>query len=326
MALPRSVQEQAERAEQLQQQLINGKQEPAPAPAEMPAAPQEATPAPEPAATPIENPAPVPELPASEPAPAPAPKGDDWENRFKGLQRRYNADIASRDARIGGLENQLQQLQATVEQLKQPQQPKPSLIKPEEVEEYGEGLVDLVKRAAQEVSTDVVSAKDAEISQLRGELNQVKQETIADRQSRYFTDLSDSCPEWESINTNPDFLQWLNEVDPYSGFTRQHLLTTAHQQLSAGRVANFFNTWKQAQVPQEPAASPDAALEEHIAPPASAAPATPPQGKKTYTRAEIDAAYKDIAAKLRRGEITLAEADAEDQKFMAAIQEGRVKA
>jgi hypothetical protein len=310
--LPRAVLEAERKAEEALQRLQTARQ------------PQQQQNDPPPGDPPASDPAPTP--PPSEPAatanPAPAAtppantEGDEkWESRFKTLTGKYNAEvprlhaaIKERDAKLNSLTEEVEALKASLAK------PKESLVKPEEVNEFGEPLVDLIRRAAREE----VQSKDAELAELRRKLDQVQVATVETKEVGFYEALAQSVPDWVTINDDPEFHTWLGEVDDLTGMQRQQILSQAEEKRDAGRVARFFNAYKKVQ--QEKAAEANTSLDSQIAPPTSRVDA-PPQGKKIWTRGEI----ADFYARDRRGEFSAEKAAAIDQEIQLAVTEKRVR-
>lgn len=312
MNLPRAVLEAERKAEEALQRLQTARQ------------PQQQQNDPPPGDPPASDPAPTP--PPSEPAatanPAPAAtppantEGDEkWESRFKTLTGKYNAEvprlhaaIKERDAKLNSLTEEVEALKASLAK------PKESLVKPEEVNEFGEPLVDLIRRAAREE----VQSKDAELAELRRKLDQVQVATVETKEVGFYEALAQAVPDWVTINDDPEFHTWLGEVDDLTGMQRQQILSQAEEKRDAGRVARFFNAYKKVQ--QEKAAEANTSLDSQIAPPTSRVDA-PPQGKKIWTRGEI----ADFYARDRRGEFSAEKAAAIDQEIQSAVAEKRVR-
>lgn len=312
MNLPRAVLEAERKAEEALQRLQTARQ------------PQQQQNDPPPGDPPASDPAPTP--PPSEPAatanPAPAAtppantEGDEkWESRFKTLTGKYNAEvprlhaaIKERDAKLNSLTEEVEALKASLAK------PKESLVKPEEVNEFGEPLVDLIRRAAREE----VQSKDAELAELRRKLDQVQVATVETKEVGFYEALAQAVPDWVTINDDPEFHTWLGEVDDLTGMQRQQILSQAEEKRDAGRVARFFNAYKKVQ--QEKAAEANTSLDSQIAPPTSRVDA-PPQGKKIWTRGEI----ADFYARDRRGEFSAEKAAAIDQEIQLAVTEKRVR-
>jgi len=258
--------------------------------------------------------------PAADPAPAPTAtppgEGDDkWEARYKTLHGKYNAEVPRLHAALKERDSKLNSLTEEVEALKAAvSNPRESLIKPEEVNEFGEPLVDLIRRAAR----DEMAAKDAEIAALKREVESVKTSTVENKEVSFYDKLNSQVPDWMAINDDPDFHAWLGEVDDLTGALRQEILSAAEGKRDADRVARFFKAFKKVQETKSAAAT--ASLDSQVAPVASRVD-EPPKGKKIWTRAEI----ADFYARDRRGELTEEQSAAIDKEVQLAIRKRRVR-
>lgn len=269
-----------------------------------------------PSATPSEPAAPAPAATQTTPAPASA-SGDEqtWEARFKTLTGKYNAEVPRLHAALKERDGKLNSLTEEVEALKaQLASPKEPLVKPEEVNEYGEPLVDLIRRAAREE----MQAKDAEIAVLKKRLDEVSSHTVQSREMGFFDKLNSAVPDWRLINDDPQFHAWLGEIDELTGVQRQAILAEAEEKRDADRVARFFSAFKRVQ--ENKAAAATASLDSQTAPVTSRVE-VPPQGKKIWTRQEIS----DFYARDRRGEFNEAESAAIDSEIQLAIAEKRIR-
>lgn len=252
--------------------------------------------------------------PTPAPAPAPQPAGNEpWEARYKTLHGKYNAEIPRLNAALKERDAQINALREEVESLKAVKE-KQSLVKPEEVQEFGEPLVDLIRRAAREE----ISVKDREISELKAQLKTVVSSTEQSAESTFYEKLAKAIPDWMSINDDPEFHAWLAEHDELTGQQRQELLTQAERQRNADRVARFFDAYKRTKSKTEVAAADS--LESQVAP-VSMRVESPPAGKKIWTRAEI----ADFYARDRRGEYSPEKAAAIDKDIQEAVRERRVR-
>lgn len=313
MNLPRAVIEAERKAEEALQRLQAARQPQQSQPDQDPPAGDPQPPTPDAAsATPA---------PAADPAPAPTAtppgEGDDkWEARYKTLHGKYNAEVPRLHAALKERESKLNSLTEEVEALKAQMSaaPRESLIKPEEVNEFGEPLVDLIRRAAR----DEMSAKDAEIAKLKREVESVKTTTVENKEVSFYDKLASAVPDWMAINDDPDFHAWLGEVDDLTGAQRQDILSAAEEKRDADRVARFFKAFKKVQENKSAAAT--ASLDSQVAPVASRVD-EPPKGKKIWTRAEI----ADFYARDRRGELTEEQSAAIDKEVQLAIREKRVR-
>jgi hypothetical protein len=262
---------------------------------------------PQPPAEPIETPAPQP------PTDSPPPQEESWEHRFKVLQGKYNAEVPRFAHENKDLKGRLQSLEDQLDEMKNAKPPE-LLVKPEEIEQYGEGLIDVARRVAREE----LASKDAVIAKLRSEIDSVKSVQSHVVQDSFFRSLTEMVPDWEALNADTNFLNWLDEVDDLTGETRQALLGRAEQSRDPLRAAKFFNTYKK--MSQTWAAKSAASLEQQIVPSTNQAPSTP-QAKKIWTRAEITNFYDRV----RRGSISDADAIAIEADIASASVEGRIR-
>jgi len=262
---------------------------------------------PQPPAESIETPAPQP------PSDSTPPQEESWEHRFKVLQGKYNAEVPRFAHENKDLKSRLQSLEDQLEEMKNAKPPE-LLVKPEEIEQYGEGLIDVARRVAREE----LASKDAMIAKLRSEIDSVKSVQSHVVQDSFFRSLTEMVPDWEALNADANFLNWLDEVDDLTGETRQALLGRAEQSRDPVRAAKFFNTYKK--MSQTWAAKSAASLEQQIVPSTNQAPSTP-QAKKIWTRAEITNFYDRV----RRGSISDADAIAIEADIASASVEGRIR-
>lgn len=252
--------------------------------------------------------------PPTPPAPAqPSAGNEPWEARYKTLHGKYNAEIPRLNAALKEREAELAALREEVDALKQ-HKDRPSLVKPEEVQEYGEPLVDLIRRAAREE----ISVKDQEIAELKSQLKSIKVTSDQSTEASFYESLARAVPDWMTINDDPDFHAWLGEHDELTGYQRQELLTQAEKRRDWSRVARFFDTFKKTRSTKQGAAVDS--LESQVPPSTSRAEA-PPSGKKIWTRAEV----ADFYARERRGEYTEDQAAAIDKDIQEAVRERRVR-
>lgn len=236
-----------------------------------------------------------------------------WEQRYRVLHGKYNAEVPRLNAAMKEREAELAALRGEVEALKK-QKEKLSLVKPEEVQEFGEPLVDLIRRAAREE----VAGKDQEIEALKSELKSLRSTSEQSVESSFYERLAQAVPEWMTINDDPEFHSWLAEHDEFTGYQRQQLLSDAEKRKDAVRVARFFDAFKKTKTKTEVAAA--NSLESQVAP-VSTRTEAPPAGKKIWTRGEI----ADFYARDRRGEYSEEQSAVIDKEIQAAVKENRVR-
>jgi len=339
-ALPEQVQRQADEAQRLEDQLAaekaardNLNQDPKPTD----------PPEPEPKVEPKPTDAPAPKV--EEPTPTPKPD-ENWEQRFKTLQGMYKAELKREvNAALGDLQQKLIDATAKIESLEKAQvKPEPTqtnpLVTDKDVEAFGGDLVDLIKRQAQEIVAaqgnqlnDKLAALEAENAQLKKMVGGVtEKQGVSDRNS-FNAQLKELVPDWETVNTLDNFLNWLAEIDSMTGFPRQAYLEDAYGRFDAVRTASIFNTWKAqtgygskpADPPAPPKQEPANDLERHVAPSTSQAstPVVENANQKVFTMKEIDQFYADCSKGVYKGK------DDERQRIESeidlAVAQGRIR-
>lgn len=306
---PRAVQEAEDRANRLQEELIANKQQAASGQTPPDDATKAASETPPAEVTP---PAQATETPATVNGSQSQQPTEDWEHRFKVLQGKYNSEVPRFATENKDLKSRLEQLESEMVQLKAT--PPEPLVKQEEIDEYGEGLIDVARRIAREE----LATKQGEIDTLKAQIQNLTTATTNTAKNDFFKSLNAIVPEWEQINQDPNFLTWLDEVDELTGETKQSLLSKAEQARDASRVGKFFTSYKKTSASW--AASSANALEQQVVPPTNKAPDTPPS-KKVWTRGEIAEFYD----RMRRGVVSDADAIAIEADITAASIEGRIR-
>lgn len=313
MALPEAVQRQIDEADRIEQAMT------APVPTE----PVDTPPAEPQPATEVATPA--------EPAPQGVPE-ETWEKRYTALQGKYNAEVPTLIQQNREMQAQIQHLMAAMEKKQEePQQTtqKKQLITDEDREAFGNDLIDLADRVAQERIGNLTEQRDellARINQIEAKLGTVDQRVAVSAEERFFSGLAARVPDWETINVDPRLLQWLQEPDPVYGIPRKAALDNAFQNMDYERTAVIFNTFKQvAGLNEKPRQEQpkQQTLQSQVAPTTSrtAPPVTGQETKRIWTQPEIASFY----AEARRGYLTNEEVAKTEREIELAVSEGRVR-
>lgn len=283
------------------------------------------------AATPAEPAQPEP----PPPSPTPEPSDDaSYERKYKSQQGRIQSlNNELRDARnltsqLGGevmaTQRALREMQM---HLQQREQAPHRLLSPEEQSDFGE-FIPVAKKAAREEFEPKLYTLEQEVQRLRYDNQQIKQGGI-------WASLDRAIPEWRSVNTSPEFKQWLNLQDPYSGYIRKALLEDAFQATDTARVVNIFRGFVAASAATRPATpspssaptpspasarTPAVSLDTLAAPGrARSAPGVNAADKPVYTSRDFTAFYD----RKRKGLYSREEADAIERDMFAAQKDGR---
>ncbi len=330
MALPKAIQRQVEEADRLVDTLAGTKPDGEGIPPETD--PPDTT---NQVVDPPQDPPPAPPQPVSqEPSVPPTPPQDDsWLTKYHALKGKYDAEVPRLHAELREMKAQMQQLvadKAAVEaKATKPQESQKTLITEQDREAFGPDLIDLIERAAE----SKLSAYGQREVELVNEIKTLKQElaSVSERQGisdkdRFLMGLGQRVADWETLNVDPGFLEWLQQVDPVYGAPRQAALTAAYEVLDVDRVARIFNTYKQTVTPpaqpQTQPQKPD--LQRQVAPTRSRSttpPAASASNQRIFTQQEITQFYDEW----RRGFIDNDEAARMEKEITAAAAQGRVR-
>jgi hypothetical protein len=312
--LPRVIQAQLDQAEALQAQDQAAREAAQARPAVVDIADLIV---PEPPKAPEPPAAVTPQAPAAPVQPAPPPP-DPYEQRYKTLQGKYNAEVPALREQVQQLADQLRAVQEA-RSAQTPTQPQP--VEPKDLENFGADLVDFVNRVAAMKAAEAVQPLHQRFAGLDERVQGVAKETVESKEAQFYATLNHLAPDWTQINERPDWLEWLGQVDPVYGLPRQAALDHAIKQLNAERVVRVINAFK-AQLPPPP--KPPESLQNQVAPEPVGTGAAPPVAQKPIlAEAAVQRFYKDLAQGKYRGRE--AEAKALEAQIDAAVAEGRVR-
>lgn len=268
--------------------------------------------------------------------------GDTAEQRYRTLQGMYNADV-------GRLRSENQQLNTRLSQLEQllstlSSQPAPMtaataaerLVTDKDVEEYGDSIEVMRRVTKEEVST--ANRRIAELEHMIRQMQtsvlprveQVAQRQAATAEQTFWSDLTAAVPHWRDTNADQKFHNWLLEVDPLTGLTRQTYLEDAQRSLDVRRVASIFSTWQALSgqsVAQPTRAAQASELDRQVSPGrgrSSGGASTASDNNKTYSSRDIAKFFDDVRKGVYRGRE--AERDRIERDIFAAQRENRIVA
>ena len=171
---------------------------------------------------------------------------DDFKQKYFVLKGKYDAEVPR-------LQHELSELRKTVTEI-QDNKPKPvvedksdttdDLLNDPDLRFLSDEYPDVFKAliAFQKRATKKVDTFDSSV--LEKKIERLEQATAKTKEERFSDDLNKMAPDWATINDNPRFIDWLNEMDDLTGYTRLQLATVAQNNLDGSRVAAFYNTFK----------------------------------------------------------------------------------
>jgi|7_EtaG_2_1085326.scaffolds.fasta_scaffold05555_5 hypothetical protein len=265
------------------------------------------------------------------------------EQRYKTLQGMYNAEVPRLHAdkrdlsnRVSQLEQLLSTMQQQPEKIEKPisEEPAPKLVTDADVAEYGESI-EVMRRVSKEetlVAQKKLEALEKQIESLQSNViprvEQVAASQVKTSEQAFWSELSTTVPDWRDTNGNQDFQNWLLEIDPLTGISRQTYLEDAQRNLDVGRVSNFFNAWKEnnggvSNAQSNRKAQSSAELERQVSPGKGKSTGKPQSNSsKTYSPNDIKSFFDDVRIGNYKGKEE--ERDRIERDIFAAQREGRI--
>jgi hypothetical protein len=264
----------------------------------------------------------APQVPAA-PTPPPAPPADNFEQKYKTLQGKYNAEVAPLQRKAS---EQAQQINEMAGQLKSLMEARPAapttpqVLGEKDIANFGADLCEMVARVTSQKIAEAVAALEPRFTQLGGQVSSVTQYAAQTAEEQFFTLLNSLVPDWQQINETEPWLKWLGVVDDVYGEMRQIGLDKAFHQLNAARVAKVFNAYK-ASLPAVPVQESLTNQQTPDTGGGSPPPATP--AKPILSQASIQEFYRNKTRGVYVGRE--AEADSIEAQIDLAVAEGRVR-
>jgi DNA repair exonuclease SbcCD ATPase subunit len=317
MYLPKAVQDAVKNSESLQKQLNEGE----------PKDQDRTTPPPE--SGPLDKSADTqPQDAVEKQTDTPPQAPDDWEQRYKTLQGKYNAQVPRLQQDIRRLQESLSALENEKAQLQKAAETKPddfqgqSTLDKEAFAEYGEDfgtLVDTIQKLEQRNA-----ALSDEVQRLSGDVTQDRQAKAQEAYDRYLRDVTDRVAalggNLTQLDSSPQFLNWLRQYPEGEAESRHAKLQRAESVKDVSATVEIFQEYLGGTAPPAAPASTPPNMQPPSGPPAHP-PTARPEGKM-WTRTEISKFYADKVKGVYEGrdeEAAQIEAD-----IHAAPGEGRV--
>lgn len=329
MAIPKQVAKKIEEIEQIEQQLAGEAEQPT-------EVEQETAPPEEPVAEPVIEEAEQQEETveaSSEPVEDTKPKNTDedpavWKQKYKTLQGMYDKEVPSLHSEVKALTKELETLKESLAK-KAEEAPKQEqkLVTDEDVQNFGEDLIEVQRKVAREVAAEFESKLEA----LQSE-NQELRDLVGTTDNRisettFEAKLHRLVPDFQQLDTDPNWIAWLDEVDPVLRAPRRTIALQAYQSGDAEGVAYYVDMFRSSMAKEEPAQEKptDQELERQIQPVRTAANTNPTSQKgRTYTNSDIQRMFQKAAMLNSSGK--LEEANKLEAEIDAAYMQGRVTA
>jgi len=248
-----------------------------------------------------------------------------WRQKYKTLQGMYDKEVPRLHAEVKDLKAELSTLSAKLETKDEQKKQLESLVTDEDVQNFGEDLIEVQRKVAKEVAAEYdakLQAYEAKIAALEQNIG-TTQSSVAE--SSFEAKLHRLVPDFDAVNTDPKWIAWLDEVDPVLRGPRRTVAEQAFTSGDAEGVAYYVDMFKKSMAPEPTpeVEKPNKELERQIQPSRKASSATPTSQKgKVYSANQIANMFKKAVTLSSTGRIE--EANKLEAEIDAAYMEGRV--
>lgn len=200
----------------------------------------------------------------NEVTPQPEPKRTSWKQEYQVLEDRYRKLRSSTDAKLYQLRTENGDLLKTIRKLEEQidtlsnkvatymnsqEDDFSDLFTSDEIDimggtDYLQSISKVANKLVEKKVKPLEQKLEEEKKEKRKQMELAEERARKEAHTTFLSRLEDAVRDYKSINTNPDFLKWLDGFDPDSGYSRLEQLRTAQSLGDVPRVASFFTRWK----------------------------------------------------------------------------------
>jgi len=178
---------------------------------------------------------------------------NNWKKRFTGYKNATDATIFSLRQELTNRSEEITALNTKFDLLKNSITDRKvdifdGVITDEETEILGPEAVDSMKKVTKAAVSNAVNPLKEELAESKEKLRKTEEARIssdrAKTQASFLERLGNVVEDYVEINVDPDFLSYMNEIEPLSGHPRSYLFKSAEQLGNVREVASFFNDFK----------------------------------------------------------------------------------
>lgn len=281
---------------------------------------------------------PIPPNSINVPTPPAKQSEDEWKHKYEVLQGKYNAEVPRLNAEVRLLKTEtdaykvhMGELQRQMEDVLKSSNPSSPSVADADIEsiksieeQYGSEFVGKLRNLFNKEFQNTLKPYNEKLADIEARQNRSAWDT-------YFNAISSRIPNWQSINRDPAFIEWLsNNRQQFSNKSYMDILRDSHAMADTHAVVKIFETYLtsinttpvDAATPSTPPNRGD--LESMVSPGKSKTNTTPVrQNDEFVSVAKIEQFYDD----LRRGKYAGKEIEARklDEFYTQAVASGRVK-
>ena len=262
---------------------------------------------------------------------------EDWKNRFTSYKASTDNTIHGLREEIKAMNEKIETMNAEREALEAQATIEPlnakDVLSESERDDYSEEFVDMVGKVSVanakhllDNQSKVIASLQKQVEELSGTVKQSNEAIAKTETERFYDDLDEAVPAWESLQKDARFNVYMSEPDPLSGFERGQLLQKSLEDNDVKRAILLYTSF--AKEHGLPLANPTSSVN-----PLEVVPDDAGAGhgggndvdEAIYSQEKIDNFYQQWATNKKSLNMTDEELTAQDKLYSAAILEGRVR-
>jgi hypothetical protein len=177
-------------------------------------------------------------------------RGEDWEKRYKNLRSSRDEKLYEAKSQLSNSLETIKILQQRIRELEKARpvvDPMKDLFTTEETETLGDVTVEAVRKATMK-ATEIATKPLQEALESERKLREEQQNQLADRSKReaydiFLSRIERAVPNWESINVDPKFIDWMEAPD-LDGTLRRIYFQRAEQQGNAALIIRYMKEYE----------------------------------------------------------------------------------
>lgn len=273
--------------------------------------------------------------PIAEPVPEPVikalPDADEetWHSRFNTLQGKFQAEVPRLHQQLKESNQSIAEMRNQIDQIRQqPAAPvqEAQTVTSEDEEAFGSDLIAVMTKVAKREAAAIAKQQEEIAKSIDRKVDSVAELQADTAKDKFISTIAVGVPDWEEVDADPKWLEWLREYSPETGAPRQTALDAATNNLDSKRVVALFNLFKSQypEAPIAPVASQSKAqqeLQRQVAPAKTAASTGQAITEKIWSGADYERAF-DVRLSNTLSETEISEIQLEAER---AYNEGRVR-
>ncbi len=222
------------------------------------------------------------------------PKEDNWEQKYRTIEGKYRAEVPRLNSEVNQWKEYATSLSQRITELESAAKTNPTKEPAQDADiqaletDYPD-FAKVLKKLQEEHKAEIASLRKEIETGVTADIKSVKEDVQVSRQDRFDLAMRSIVgSDWKEIDTDPEFIAWLNDTIPYTKITKLQYLQDAARNFDVETVSNFFLGFKETKKEPVIEIEPDK-LSKFTAPPRSTGTSVPKTGGQTgLTRVQYE--------------------------------------